>query len=102
MDGRGALENLLVAEACDQHRGFFFRRVGLDELGLYRRIGLVESFHLDAAASRTNFARFQANIAGAPNRDLFLGGLHDLFQLRVAGVAELVADGQDAGRGQRD
>src|SRR5947208_1791697 len=90
--GRGAvrrLDQLRFFEAAGERHRLLFGRIALHDLDLRVHYGHKELLERQPLPQR---ARVEADVRGGPRLDLLAGGGHDLLQLRVARLAELVAD----------
>src|SRR3990172_7327255 len=89
------LYQLRLAQALGQLYGLLLRAVAVDELGLDRGVRHEERLQRHAVGGCGD-----AQVGQAPGLNFLLGGHHDLAELRVSRLAQLVADG-DHGRRRR-
>src|SRR5947209_6976720 len=93
------LDQLRFFEAAGERHRLLFGRVALHDLDLRVHYRHEELFERQPLPER---ARVEANVRRGPRLDLLARRGHDLLQLRVARLAELVADGDDGGQRRFD
>src|SRR5688572_10713638 len=93
---------LRFAQLSGQRRCLLGRTVALNKLNLALDLGDIQRLEVEPCAALAHFFGAQAEVCCRPHRHLLAGRLHDLGKLRVAGLAQLVADADDTGRRHLD
>src|SRR3972149_377684 len=86
------LNQLRLAQLAHQVLGLLLRRVAFDQLALGLRDRDVEALVRELAALRPQRAGAEGDVGGGPGGHMRAARLHNLLDLRVARLAQLVSD----------